>query len=55
LGTSGDVWASADTINPAVSKYVVSGTTDAQIVVAHSTGVSKWFIRTVGSPTVAWD
>ena len=55
LFTAGDVLASADTITAGTSKYIMSGTTDAQLIVCHSTGVSKWFVRTVGSPTVAWD
>ena len=53
--TSGDVIASADTITAGVSKYIMSGTTDAQIIIAISTGVSKWWVRTTGGPSVAWD
>lgn len=53
--TSGDIIASADTITAGTSKFVMSGTTDSQLIWCHSTGVSRWYVRTNGSPTVDWD
>lgn len=52
---SGDNIASADTITAGVSKYIMSGTTDAQKIICHSTGTSIWYVTTTGSPTVDWD
>jgi len=53
--TAGDNIESADTILAGTSKFIMSGTTDAQQIWCHSTGVSKWFVRTTGSPSVDWD
>ena len=50
-----DTIATADTFIAGASKYVMSGTTDAQMIFMHSTGVSTWFVRTTGSPTVDAD
>jgi len=50
-----DTIATADTFIAGASKYVMSGTTDAQMIFLHSTGVSTWFVRTTGSPTVDAD
>ena len=53
--TANDVVASADTIIAGTSKFILSGTTDSMSIFCHSTGVSRWWVRTSGSPSVDWD
>lgn len=53
--TPGDTVVCNQDIIPGVSKFELSGTSLAQTVACWSDGVSRWVVKTDGSPTVNWD
>lgn len=55
LFEAGDNIICADDLIAGTSKFILSGTTDAQSLYVVSTGTSEWFIRPYGSPTVDWE
>uniref|UniRef100_A0A6M3J2B2 Uncharacterized protein n=1 Tax=viral metagenome TaxID=1070528 RepID=A0A6M3J2B2_9ZZZZ len=55
LFEAGDNIASQTAIIAGTSKYILSGTTNANKLILTSSGTSVWEVDEVGAPTVSWD